>query len=78
MTTIAKSQRTACNCEPFFVFLPKKLKKLSENLHISKKSSTFAPAFQKLEFGAPEKFLIFGESESTAIILMSDTNRDSY
>ena len=44
-------------------------------LRMSKKSSTFAPAFQKKEwakpFGAPGNLPIFGESESTAKIHMS-------
>ena len=45
-------------------------------LRISKKSRTFAPAFRKREIGrslmGPPKILIFGESENTAKIHMSD------
>ena len=38
---------------------------------MSKKCSTFAPAFQKLESSGRPKILIFEESESTAKIHMS-------
>jgi len=45
----------------------KKVKKSEKNLRISKKSSTFAPAFQKLGslgfFGAPGNFNFWGERE---------------
>ena len=51
------------------------VKKIQKNLVMSKKCSTFAPAFRKLDFlspsWGPRKFLIFGESENTAKILMS-------
>jgi hypothetical protein len=60
----------------FFAYIKIFCKKSEKNLRISKKSSTFAPAFRKNEldgvFWGPRKFRIFGESENTAKIHMSD------
>jgi hypothetical protein len=51
-------------------------KKIQNYLVMSKICSTFAPAFEKLDFlspsWGPRKFLIFGESENTAKIHMSN------
>ena len=49
------------------------VKKMQKNLVISKKSSTFAPAFQKKGMGrspwGPRKFRIFGESAAHYVAL---------
>ena len=59
--------------------MQKNTKYLQKNLHISKKCSTFAPAFQKLESSGSPKILIFVGEEVPRMVLrvLATTHRTS-